>query len=104
MNRFLGMPVARRENRQPGFFEFLDVCVPPRHNFGAAGHPEPSAGAEIVLHVDDQERILAFHHFRLYGRWRTCKKSYRLSTISFQLEEICVLFFDADSSTTENYD
>ena len=51
------MPVAREEHGCAGGCKARGVRVEHRHDGIAVGHAEGAAGAEVVLHVDDDERI-----------------------------------------------
>ena len=51
------MPVTRSEHRRAGCTEPLRIHIEDGHHRVAVGHAERTAGAEVVLHVDDDEGI-----------------------------------------------
>jgi len=58
MSRPSGMPIARRDYRQPGLLKPGDQAIEDRDDLIASSHGQCAAGAEIVLHIDDYQRFL----------------------------------------------
>src|SRR5262249_8644354 len=59
-----GMPVARGEDGQPTIAEEGDPFVQSWNDRVPIAHHERAAGQEVVLHVDQEERITPAHRFR----------------------------------------
>ena len=57
MSRSLGMPIARRDYGQSGLFELGDHTIEDRNDLVTPGNGQCTAGAEIVLHIDDYQRF-----------------------------------------------
>jgi hypothetical protein len=52
------VPVTRGDDRLAGGHEPVDRGVQNRHDLVTARHGERAAGAEVVLHVDEQQRCI----------------------------------------------
>ena len=61
MAGLLGMPIARGKDRKMGLFEFLDIAVQHGDNSVPFHDRKRAAGAEIILHVDNDKSVFAFH-------------------------------------------
>jgi hypothetical protein len=53
-----GVPIARGDDRQASRPEAFDPAVERRDHRIAGGHCQGAARQEIVLHIDDQQRVL----------------------------------------------
>ena len=65
MAGFFRMPIARGKNRQASFQEFFNITIQHRYDVIAISNGEGAARAEIVLHVDHNQRIFSPHRFQL---------------------------------------
>jgi hypothetical protein len=65
MARLHWMPVARCKDRQVSLIEFFDVTVEHRNYLVAVLYGQGASRAKIVLHIDDNERIMSRHRFSL---------------------------------------
>ena len=64
MAGFCRMPVAGGKDRQTGIQKILDVSVQDRHDFVTVLNRERAARAEIILYIDDDQRV-SRHRFGL---------------------------------------
>jgi len=66
MSGRLGMPITRRKDRPTRRREFPNEAVEHRHDGIAFSNRQASTRTEIVLDVDNQERLFALHSLSLY--------------------------------------